>query len=228
MFQKHPYPGIYIAFEGGEGAGKSVQIHWLWKQLQELCPDRRVVKVFEPGGTKAGNLIRELVQHHKDVKICPVTECYLYAAARAELIAEVITPALTEGDLVIADRSFFTSMAYQGYGRELGFDFVWEVNEPAVGKIIPDRVLLLDVDLVVGFDRKRNDGLLLDRIETANLVFHQKAREGYLALVEMFPKIFIKIDGNGSIEQVREVVLEQTLRCIEGKRVEGAIRRERE
>lgn len=179
--------GLYLALEGPEGSGKTTQMRRLAFRLRSL--GLQVVEVREPGGTTVGELIRTLLADPAHASLGPEAEVLLFAAARAQLLREVVRPALERGQTVLSDRSVYASLAYQGFGRGLGVEAVWRVNELATGGLLPDLVLLLDVPVEEGLARDDTSGLVRDRIEREGVEFHRRVREGYLALSREDPRI---------------------------------------
>ncbi|MGL4608877.1 MAG: dTMP kinase [Trueperaceae bacterium] len=166
----------FIVFEGPEGAGKSTQINHLVSKLRETFD---VVQTREPGGTPAADAIRKVLLDPA-LTISPLTEVLLYSASRAQHVEEVIKPALENNKVVVCDRFFGTSIAYQGYGRGLELEFIYTLTEKATQGITPDLVLLLDIDPQIGMERIAQRGQK-DRLELADISFHHKVREGFLA-----------------------------------------------
>lgn len=178
-----PIPhSFFIVFEGPEGAGKSTQIKHLVTKLRETF---EVVQTREPGGTPAADAIRKVLLD-PDLTISPLTEVLLYSASRAQHVEEVIKPALEQNKIVVCDRFFGTSVAYQGYGRGLELDFIYDLTKRVTQGITPDLVLLLDIDPQVGMERIAQRGQR-DRLELADISFHQKVREGFLAQAKENP-----------------------------------------
>ena len=173
------HTGTFIALEGGEGAGKSTQIRLLQEWLQER--GHEVVVTREPGATPVGAKIRALLLDPATGRLAPRAEAMLYAADRAQHVAEVIRPALERGAVVLTDRYVDSSLAYQGAGRELAVEEVARLSSWATGGLRPDLVVLLDVDPVVGLARA---GSSPDRIEAESLDFHRRVRLGFLSLAE--------------------------------------------
>ncbi len=172
-----PASALFIAFEGPEGSGKSTQVARLARRLSH--GRREVVVTREPGGTPAGERIRDVVLD-ADLEVAPLAEFLLYAAARAQHVDERIRPALERGATVLCDRFAASSVAYQGHGR--GLDPVWvrEINRRATGDLTPDATVLLDVSSDVGMRRIAARGAA-DRLERADLAFHQRVRDGFLS-----------------------------------------------
>ena len=192
---KHKHAGKLVSFEGSEGSGKSTQIALLAKHLQLL--GREVVTTREPGGTEIGEQIRNIIVHNsKGDEMCPETELFLFAAARAQLVREVIAPALMQGSIVLSDRFLDSSTVYQGIARNLANDPVQQINQFAVGNVMPDLTLILDVPTEVSLARIRlRASDLPDRMERENAEFFGKVREGYLLLARSMPQRFHVIDG---------------------------------
>jgi dTMP kinase len=180
---------MFVTFEGLDGSGKSTQIERLRAAL--AAEGREVVTAREPGGTALGERIRELVLHGEEM--APWTEALLYAAARAELVAEVIAPALERGADVLLDRYLDSSVAYQGVGRGLGLDEVLELNLLAVRGLLPDRTFVLAVDAATSRERV---GVDPDRIERADDAFHARVAAGYEELASLFPERIVVLDGS--------------------------------
>ncbi len=191
----HKPAGRLVSFEGSEGAGKSTQIARLAAQFQQA--GREVVTTREPGGTEIGEQIRNLLVHNsKGDEMCAETELLLFAAARAQLVREVIAPALLRGAIVLSDRFLDSSTVYQGIGRNLAADPVSQINRIAVGNVMPDLTVVLDVPEEVSLARlKRRASGLPDRMERQNVEFYRKVREGYLVLARGLPERFVLLDG---------------------------------
>lgn len=189
--------GLFITFEGGDGAGKSTQIGKLMKYLQLKGFD--VVLTREPGGTDIGEKIREIILDPNNGEMDPVTEAMLYAASRAQHVSQVIEPAVKEGKIVICDRFVDSSIAYQGYGRKLG-ESVEIINTYAVREYMPDMTFLLKLKPQAGSNRI--SGRDKDRIELEAQSFHQTVFEGYEQLEKRFPERIVGIDASGTIEEI--------------------------
>ncbi len=187
--------GKLISFEGSEGSGKSTQITRLADQLQKS--GREVVATREPGGTEIGEQIRSIIVHNsKGDEMCPETELLLFTAARAQVVREVIAPALLRGAVVLSDRYLDSSTVYQGIARNLAPGPVNEINRFAVGTVMPDLTIVIDVPTEVSLARIRQRASdLPDRMERQNISFYTKVREGYLLLAKQWPDRVVVVDG---------------------------------
>ncbi|MGO8816954.1 MAG: dTMP kinase [Terriglobia bacterium] len=181
-------PGLFITFEGLDGSGKSTQLRRAVQYLRRS--GNRVLVTREPGGTRTGERIREILLASKTGKIAPLSELALMYAARAQLLEELIRPALARGEVVVSDRYNTASFAYQGYGRELGIATVSAFDRLICGATQPDLTIILDLDPERALGRARGDTrrARLDRIEAQGLAFHKRVRVGYLALARKTPK----------------------------------------
>ncbi|MBS7008842.1 MAG: dTMP kinase [Anaerostipes sp.] len=197
--------GIFITMEGPDGAGKSTQIDLLRGYLLERGYD--IIVCREPGGTVISEAIREVILNKDYKNMGHMTELLLYAAARAQLVEEVIQPALEEGKVVICDRFIESSAVYQGIARGMGVDLVYEINQFAVGSTMPDITILLDIDAETGIGRKKQQAEL-DRMESEKLEFHKKVVEGYRLLAERDKNRMVKIDGTNPIEEIHRQIKE--------------------
>jgi len=203
---KHSRSGKLISFEGSEGSGKSTQIARLAAHLQKLSRD--VVTVREPGGTEIGEQIRNIIVHNsKGEEMCAETELLLFAAARAQLVREVIAPALLRGAMVLSDRYLDSSTVYQGVARNLSMDPVNQINHFAIGNVMPDITVVIDVPTEVSLTRIRQRASdLPDRMERENIDFYTKVREGYLVLAKGLPERFVVIDGTQSEDAIEKKI----------------------
>lgn len=185
--------GLFITFEGVEGAGKSSQIRRLAASLEKEGVSVLVTR--EPGGTPISERIRELLLERKHHKMVSTTELLLYAAARSQHVAERITPALEEGQTVISDRFGDATTAYQGHGRGLDLELIHRLNRVATGGLVPDLTIVLDVPVKVGLGRARRRRRTMDRLEVETLEFHQRVRDCYLAIAKQEPNRVEVIDS---------------------------------
>ena len=193
--------GYFITFEGGDGAGKSTQINRLMEHLENCGFD--VILTREPGGTEIGEKIRNIILDPENKEMDAVTEAMLYAASRAQHVAQVIKPAIEEGKIVICDRFIDSSIAYQGFGRGLG-DSVSIINSYAVGEYMPDKTVLLKLKPQLG--NKRISTREKDRIELEAESFHQAVFEGYETLEKMYPERIIGVDATGTIDEIHDII----------------------
>jgi len=202
----HKPPGKLISFEGSEGSGKSTQITRLAAHLQKL--QREVVSVREPGGTEIGEQIRNIIVHNsKGDEMCAQTELLLFAAARAQLVRETIAPALASGKIVLSDRFLDSSTVYQGIGRNLAPDPVQQINLFAVGNVMPDLTIVMDVPTSVSLARiHQRASDVPDRMERENIDFYDKVREGYLVLAKSMPERFVVIDGTKAEDVIEKKI----------------------
>jgi dTMP kinase len=187
--------GKLISFEGSEGSGKSTQIARLAGHLQ--LTGREVVATREPGGTEIGEQIRNIIVHNsRGDEMRPETELLLFTAARAQLVREVIAPALLRGAVVLSDRYLDSSTVYQGIARNLAPGPVSDINRFAVGEVMPHLTLVIDVPTEVSLARIRQRASdLPDRMERENISFYTKVREGYLLLAQQWPQRVVVLDG---------------------------------
>jgi dTMP kinase len=198
--------GKLISFEGSEGSGKSTQIARLAAHLQQT--GREIVATREPGGTEIGEQIRNIVIHNsKGDEMCPETELLLYTAARAQVVREVIAPALARGAVVISDRFLDSSTVYQGIARNLAPGPVSEINRFAVGEVMPHLTIVIDVPTEVSLTRIRQRASdLPDRMERENIAFYTKVREGYLLLAQQWPARVIVLDGTQTPDAIEKTI----------------------
>ncbi len=191
--------GAFLAFEGIEGCGKSTQMDLLREHLE--AGGCRVTTTREPGGTAIGDRIRALLLDPAAAEMHAETEMLLFAASRAQHVRQRIRPALEAGEVVLCDRFLTSSLAYQGVGRGLGVDQVRAANDPALDGLLPDRIVLLDLDPTAALARAKSRARL-DRIEAETLAFHREVRRGFLAEAEREPQRFLLIDASGSQDDV--------------------------
>ncbi|MDR2487268.1 MAG: dTMP kinase [Clostridiales Family XIII bacterium] len=206
--------GLFITFEGPDGAGKSTQI----KMLSRFLCERGEAPILtrEPGGTALGEKIREILLSPQSGSMTDITEMLLYAAARAQIVEEVIRPQVEAGHIVICDRFVDSSIAYQGYGRGLG-RVVSEVNAHAVRDCLPDLTILLDIPPARCFLRK--EGEKGDRIEAEALAWHSKVYEGYLTLAGKNRSRIRRVDADRGVHQVQDEIRDIVTACIDARRV---------
>lgn len=187
--------GKFITFEGCEGVGKSTQINMLKAYLNKT--GQKALFLREPGGNALSEKIRHIILDPSNNEMTPLCEAMLYSSARAQLMGQVIIPALEAGELVICDRFIDSTFAYQGFARDLGVDTIAELNKIVCGEYMPDVTIFLDLPPDEAFKRKggRDEG---DRMELQSLEFHKKVYQGYKKAISMFPNRIISISPRGS------------------------------
>ena len=196
--------GKFITFEGCEGVGKSRQIRLVEEYLQKNNIDYYLTR--EPGGTPVSEQIRSVILDGKNVDMTDECEALLYASARVQLLKEVVGPKLEAGQMVLCDRYIDSSLAYQGYARGLGVEFVEKINDYAIANFMPDVTVFLDLSPEQAFLRKGgvDKG---DRVELSGMEFHKKVYEGYKSLAQKYPERFVVIDASGEKEQTHAKVI---------------------
>ena len=194
--------GLFIAFEGGDGAGKSTQVELLRQAFE--AAGRRVTVTRQPGGTELGRRIRDLVLHGDHV--APRAEALLFAADKAHHVEQLIAPALAAGDVVLTDRYTDSSVAYQGAGRALGVQEIQDITMWAVGGLVPALTVIVDVSAQEG---RRRRGDVHDRLESEEDAFHEAIRAHFLAMAGGNPKRYLVVDGTQPAEQVHRQVVER-------------------
>lgn len=198
-------PGLFITLEGMDGAGKTTQMLQLKKHLEQQ--GQTVTMTREPGGTRISELIRRLILDPEHREMHPWTEALLYAAARAQHVAEVIRPALERNEVVLCDRFIDSSLAYQGAGRDLGLEEVYRINQPAMMECLPDRTFWFDLTPEESFHRKAGEDTK-DRLEQQDKRFFETIYQTYRELAADNPDRFVVIDATRNIPWIQ-----QTLRC---------------
>lgn len=205
--------GLFVTFEGGDGSGKSTQATLLAEWLAGT--GRTVLRTREPGGTELGVELRNIVLHRRG-DIAPRAEALLYAADRAHHIATKVRPALQRGEVVVQDRYFDSSVAYQGDGRELAAEEIRGISLWATDGLIPDLTILLDLDETAGLERVQRSSTRYDRLEAEERDFHARVRAAYLRLAAAEPERFLVLDANGSREAIAAQVRERVESLIIG------------
>ena len=190
---------MFITFEGIDGSGKSVQAE---RCVDLLSQEYQVLHCFDPGHTPIGNAIRSILLNKDHMEMDPRTELLLYAAARSQLVAEEILPFLNKGGIVISDRFYDSTTAYQGYGRELPLDMIEKLNMIAAHELVPDLTFIIDTDIDVAAQRIGT----ADRLESEGKEFRVRVRDGYRALAAKEPDRCKLIDGNRSIEAIQHEI----------------------
>ncbi len=199
--------GFLISFEGSEGSGKTTQIALLEDRLS--ATGRKCLLTREPGGTPIGEKIRHLLKFDEDATaMCPETELLLFAASRAQLVRELIDPAISEGKIVLCDRYLDSTTVYQGVARQISADPVQMINHFAVGNRVPDLTVIIDVPANIGLTRarQRSNGGDADRMEQESIDFYERVREGYLLLARSLPERFFVVDGAQEPDVISELI----------------------
>lgn len=189
--------GKFITIEGPDGAGKTTQVKKIYEYLTSR--GRKVLVTREPGGTALGEKLREVLLSPAGESPVPEAEALIYAASRAQLIKNVISPALLRGTYVLCDRFVDSSLAYQGWARGLGIEEILGINRWFIGELWPDLTILLDIDPEVSLKRLER---ARDRLEKETLEFHKRVREGFLKVREIFPERIVAVDASRSPEEV--------------------------
>ena len=197
-------PGLFITFEGGEGSGKTTQLKALLTHLRST--GREAIETRDPGGTPIGKQIRALLLDRDNIRMAPAAELLLYEASRAQLVHEIVRPALQAGRIVLCDRFADSTVAYQGYGRGLDLELIARLNALATDGLRPDLTFLLDLDPAVGLLRaiRRLAGPQerYDRIEGEVLACHQRVRTGYRSIAAAEPERVIVLDASGGMSEI--------------------------
>jgi len=194
---------MFITFEGPEGSGKSTQLPELARFLEEF--GMSVVKTREPGGTKIGDQIREVLVRMDNTELHPRTEILLFLAARAQLVEELIVPSLQQEKIILCDRYGDSTLAYQGYGHGLDLDSLRSMLHFATGGLKPDLTILLDVDVLTGLKRKKVKEEW-NRLDAFELSFHERVREGYHILAKKEPDRWKIVDATQEPEEVQKEI----------------------
>lgn len=192
---------LFITLEGPEGSGKTSHIPYLVEYLREK--GYSVFPTREPGGTSIGEQIREVIHDMKNVEMHPRTETLLYQAARAQIVEQVIKPRLADGEIVISDRYYDSTIAYQGYGHQQNLEQVRALVKYATGGLVPDLTILLDLDIEVGLKRKKN-AEEWNRMDAYTVEFHQRVRKGYHEMVKTEPNRWVVVNSEQKWEAVQE------------------------
>lgn len=220
MTSPTPAPGLFIAFEGGDGAGKSTQAGLLSQALSDA--GRTVVRTREPGGTPVGEKLRSLVLEHGQGDIDARTEALIFAAARAAHASQVIAPALARGKIVISDRYADSSIAYQGMGRGLGTDAIAALNDWATDGLWPDLTVLLDVAPAEGRTRRTAGAAQEDRMESEPDDFHGAIRAAFLELAAANPARYLVLPAQGEVAELAHAIAQRVQELLEQHTDAGA------
>jgi len=199
---------MLIAFEGGEGSGKGVQI----KLLKELLEKKgfKVMTIVEPGGTPEGDAIRDILLNHNDLNLLGITEAFLFSASRAQQVRTVTRPALNKGYIVLSDRSFYSMFPYLGCGKGLSLDTLRKLTDMAVEDTRPNLVILFDLSPEIGISRKK-DQKEVNRLDAESMEFHQRVRKGYLEQARKDPEKWRVIDATESVDDIHRKVASTVL-----------------
>jgi dTMP kinase len=193
---------MFITFEGSEGSGKSTQIAMLSTYLMEL--GYQIQTTREPGGTQIGEQVRLCLHDVANTDMTSAAEVLLYSASRSQLVEEVIKPALAEGKIVLSDRYADSTLAYQGYGRQLDLAALTSITQFATGGLIPDLTIYLDIDVEEGLSRRTTGGEEMNRMDLQRVEFYQRVREGYLTLATAEPNRWRVIDADRPTDRVQD------------------------
>jgi dTMP kinase len=205
--------GIFITFEGPDGAGKTTILKMVANQIKGALVTR------EPGGIDIAEQIRNVILDKENTAMDPRTEALLYAAARRQHLIEKVKPALEAGRIVLCDRFVDSSLAYQGHARGLGIEEVFTINQFAIERMMPHLTIYFDIEPEIGLKRiNSNIGREINRLDLENLEFHSKVREGYHLLLDRFPDRIVKIDASGSVEEVFTQTMKILNHTLDGKK----------
>ena len=202
-------PGFFVSFEGGEGVGKSTQIKLLAEKLTEL--GKEVVTTREPGGTPAAEAVRKVLLGNEFTHLSPRSEALLFAGSRADVVANVVDPALSRGAVVLADRYLDSSVAYQGVARGLGAVEVKSLSLWATRGLIPDITIVLDLDPTLGLSRAGKP----DRLESEEISFHHKVRNAFLELAKLEPARFLVIDATQNVNSISQQIISEVIKRLQ-------------
>jgi dTMP kinase len=203
----------FITLEGPEGGGKSTQAKRLVDHLQ--AQGYEVLFTREPGGTEIGDQIRQVIMSLENKSMSPEAEFLLFSASRAQVVRELIEPQLERGGIVVCDRFYDSSLAYQGYGHELDLELLRTITGFVSGGLVPDLTFLLDLTSELGLERRKQDGRW-NRLDDYDLAFHERVREGYHRLAELDPDRWVQIDAAQTEDEIQERLRETVARRLNG------------
>jgi dTMP kinase len=207
---------LFVTFEGPEGCGKTTQLRLLADHLQKQGYD--VLTTREPGGTPIGDRVRAVLLDPLHTEMQPTSEFLLFSAARAQLVEEVIRPHLVSGGIVLSDRFADSSLAYQGYGRQLDLQALRTITRFATNDLVPDLTVYLDVPVEIGLRRKAGgSGDAWNRMEQQQIAFHERVREGYLAMAAQDPERWAVVDAARGLEEVQTATRALVMACLQEK-----------
>ncbi len=195
---------MFISFEGIDGSGKSTQAKLLVQKLQD--ENRTVLFLREPGGTEISEQIRNILLHKKNLKMTQITELLLFSASRAQLVSEVIKPALLKNTVVIADRYVDSTTVYQGHGRGLHHGGIKGINSIATMGLMPKKTFFIDITIQEMYARRQSSHQEIDRMEMSNDDFFNRVRQGYLELAKEEPGRIVVVDGKQPIEAIHDII----------------------
>lgn len=204
--------GYFITFEGPDGSGKTTVCNTVYQRLKDMGYD--VVHTREPGGIEIAEKIRDIILDPQNVMMDAKTEALLYAASRRQHLVEKVIPSIEAGKVVICERFVDSSLAYQGYGRELGFDEVLSINKFAIGDYFPDMTVYLDVDEKTGLERIK-DRAFKDRLDQESIDFHHRVNEGYQKVIDVFKDRISIVDASKPLDSVIEDALSRVKELID-------------
>ena len=202
----------FITLEGPEGGGKSTQAKRLVDHLQ--AQGHEVLLTREPGGTEIGDQIRQVIMSLENKSMSPEAEFLLFSASRAQVVRELIEPQLERGGIVVCDRFYDSSLAYQGYGHELDLELLRTITGFVSGGLVPDLTFLLDLTSKLGLERRKHDGRW-NRLDDYDLAFHERVREGYHRLAELDPDRWVQIDAAQTEDEIQEQIRETVARRLD-------------
>ncbi|MFO7889417.1 MAG: dTMP kinase [bacterium] len=206
---------VFFSFEGIDGSGKSVQAEALYKQLKDLGHTTTLFR--EPGGTHISEQIRDVLLDRNNNSMTPLTELLLYEASRAQLVAEKIHPLLNKNGVIIADRFFDSTTAYQGYGRSISLQKIESLNSLICKNTIPDRTYILNISWEESLKRRSSISSRIDRMENQNQDFFEKIKKGFSDLAQQQPQRIVLLNGEQPRKNLKKTILQDALQIIENK-----------